>query len=39
MMHSFAEEICGERENPYSCDYELNLYKLVLKACERKVEK
>lgn len=34
MMHSFAQMVCGEKENPWSYDYELELYKLVLKACE-----
>ena len=32
MMYNFAEMIRG-KENPYSYDYELNLYKLILKAC------
>lgn len=34
MMRSFAEMVCGERENEYSYDYELELYKLLLKTCE-----
>ncbi len=33
MMRSFAEYVRGERTNPYTYDYELNLYKLLLKAC------
>ncbi len=33
MMKNFAEIVCGEKENPYTYDYELNLNKLVLKAC------
>lgn len=33
MMYSFAEYIRGEKENPYTLDYELELYKTVLKAC------
>ena len=32
MMRNFAEMVRG-KENPYSYDYELNLYKLILKAC------
>lgn len=32
MMRNFAEMVNG-KENPYSYDYELNLYKLILKAC------
>lgn len=33
MMYSFAQIIRGEIENPYSYDYELELYKTILKAC------
>ncbi len=33
MMGSFAQMVCGEKENPWSYDYELALYKSVLKAC------
>ena len=33
MMQSFAAMVRGEKENPWSYDYELELYKLVLKAC------
>ena len=33
MMSSFAEYVRGDRENPYTYDYELELYKTVLKAC------
>ena len=33
MMTSFAEFIRKERRNPYTLDYELGLYKLILKAC------
>lgn len=32
MMENFAELIAG-KENPYNYDYELNLYKLILKSC------
>lgn len=35
MMASFASFVRGERENPYTCDYELELYKLLLKCCGR----
>lgn len=33
MMRSFASYVRGEKENPYTLDYELELYKTVLKAC------
>lgn len=33
MMSSFACYVRGEKENPYTYDYELELYKTVLKAC------
>jgi predicted dehydrogenase len=36
MMQNFAEMVCG-KENPYTYDYELNLYKLILKACGKEV--
>ena len=36
MIRNFAELVRG-KENPYSYDYELNLYKLVLKSCGRDV--
>ncbi len=36
MMRNFAELVRG-KENPYSYEYELNLYKLVLKACGKEV--
>ena len=32
MMQNFAELVNG-KENPYTYDYELKLYKLILKAC------
>ncbi len=35
MLESFAAMVRGEKENPWSCDYELELYKTVLKACGR----
>lgn len=33
MMASFAAMVRGEKENPYTPDYELELFKLVLQAC------
>lgn len=33
MMAGFASYVRGEKENPYTPDYELELYKLVLRAC------
>lgn len=36
MMLNFAEMIRG-KENPYSYDYELGLYKLILKSCGMEV--
>ncbi|NLD87167.1 MAG: Gfo/Idh/MocA family oxidoreductase [Clostridiales bacterium] len=33
MMKSFASMVRGEKKNPYTPDYELETYKLVLKAC------
>ena len=33
MMAGFAAMVRGEKENPYTLDYELELYKLVLKCC------
>lgn len=33
MMESFAKYVIGEKQNPYTLDYELELYKSVLKAC------
>ncbi len=34
MMKSFAEYVCGEKVNPYTLDYELELYKTIHKCCE-----
>lgn len=34
MMLGFAEMVRGEKVNPYTCDYELELYKLILKCCQ-----
>ena len=36
MMKNFAELVRG-KENPYTYDYELNLYKLILKACGQEI--
>ena len=36
MMRNFAELVCG-KENPYSYDYELNLYKLILRSCGKEI--
>lgn len=33
MMRSFGKMVLGEKENPWSYDYELELYKTILKAC------
>lgn len=33
MMRSFAEYVNGEKENPYTPDYELLLFKTILAAC------
>ncbi|MBQ4259547.1 MAG: Gfo/Idh/MocA family oxidoreductase [Lachnospiraceae bacterium] len=34
MMEGFASFVRGEKENPYTCDYELELYKILLQCCE-----
>lgn len=34
MMIDFAEIVRGEKENQWSLDYELDLYKLILEACK-----
>ena len=33
MMHDFARIIRGEIENPYTLDYELKLFKLLMRCC------
>ena len=38
MMRNFAELVRG-KENPYSYDYELNLYKLILRSCGKDIVK
>lgn len=37
MLTSFAAMVRGEKKNPYTLDYELELYKTVLKACGEKI--
>ena len=34
MMLSFAEAVRGEKENPYTYEYELQLYKTLLECCK-----
>lgn len=34
MMRSFALYVAGESDNPFTCDYELELYKTLMKCCE-----
>ncbi len=36
MMEAFASMVIGEKTNPITPDYELKLYKLLLKACGEK---
>ncbi|MBE6668154.1 MAG: Gfo/Idh/MocA family oxidoreductase [Ruminococcaceae bacterium] len=33
MLRAFGEMVRGDKENPYSYNYELRLYKTILKAC------
>ena len=33
MMRSFAKMVVGEKKNPWDYDYELELYKIIHKAC------
>ena len=33
MLFAFAEMVRGERENPYTLDYELELFRTILKCC------
>ena len=33
MMHDFAQIVRGEKQNDYSYDYELKLFKMVMKCC------
>ena len=34
MLSAFAEMVRGERENPYTYDYELLLFRTLLRCCE-----
>lgn len=34
MMRSFGKMVLGEKENPWNYDYELELYKTILKCCK-----
>lgn len=34
MLKSFAAMVRGEKENPWSYDYELELYKIIMEACK-----
>lgn len=34
MMRAFAEYVRGEKQNPFTLDYELSVYKTVLKCCD-----
>ena len=38
MMKSFAAMVRGEKENPYTLDYELQLFKLILRCCGMEAE-
>ncbi len=33
VLFSFAAMVCGEKENPYTLDYELELFKTILTCC------
>ena len=37
MMAEFASYVRGDKENPWNYDYELKLYKLILKACGKEI--
>jgi predicted dehydrogenase len=37
MMLAFAAMVRGERQNPYTPDYERDLYKTILNCCEEKI--
>ena len=38
MMRHFAEYVTGERENPYTYEYEAQLHKIVLAACGETID-
>jgi hypothetical protein len=33
MLHSFAAMVRGEKENPWTLDYELELFRVILACC------
>jgi hypothetical protein len=33
MLSAFAAMVRGEKENPYTLDYELELFRTILKCC------
>ena len=37
MMDAFAAYVRGEKENPFTLDYELNIYHTLMKACDAKL--
>lgn len=37
MMISFARYVAGEKENPYTADYELHLFETILKCCGEEI--
>ena len=37
MLRAFASYLSGEKQNPFSYEYERNLHKLILKACGKSV--
>ena len=37
MIAEFASYVRGDKENPWNYDYELGLYKLILKACGKEI--
>ena len=39
MLFAFAAMVRGEKENPYTLDYELALYRTILECCGVKLEK
>lgn len=38
MMRAFAAMVRGEKQNPYTYDYELSLFRVILKCCGVEVE-
>lgn len=38
MMFDFAAFVRGEKQNPFSYEYELQLHKMVLKACGQNID-